>query len=282
MKFSVSLSLKHPLTFTQIQPPDWIALNQIIAQNTVQEKIAESTAQATWYTGDWTKIGAIVAAFALVAAIISAFYNWRALKISQKALETSQRALETWRGQVLGEHEFGRLLTAIQALHDIKATISDMRSLIIFEGEPDSETRGQQEQIQNDETRKEKKQIQNETQNKQFQSDLGQLQMKFLSNTFGLDILWGDKFITARDKLVQLIRAVTLAANRLYDRRYNQSPLPEHYALMGIVTHESQRPYGGVTSQSMVDDATKRIEDTISEVQLFLTEKLKAYAGINK
>jgi hypothetical protein len=247
MKFSVSL--KQPLA--QMQPPDWSALNTTIAQ---------SSEHATWVTAYATIGGAVVAACALVAAIISAFYNWRALKISQKGLETSQKALETWRGQVLGEHEFGRLLDAIQTLYDIENTIKKMRSNLILQGESNEETRSQQ-----------------------FRGNLQQLTANFLRASVGLDVIWGESFKTARENLLQLIHEIAVASNYIYEKGNSRIPIPSQYALMGQNTEGAQPPlHLGVTDEEMINKATKRIENTISKVQLFLTEKLKAYVGINK
>jgi hypothetical protein len=257
MKFSVSLSLKQPLTLTQIQPPDWSAINQIIAQNTVQENIAKSTEQATWFTGYWTRGGVIVAACALIAAGISAYYNWQALKISQKGLETSQKALETWRGQVLGEHEFGRLLDAIQVLHDIKISIDTMRPPSVVVGNQDTKDRS-----------------------KDFREYLMKLREKFQSATVGLDEIWGKDFKIPRDELIKLIAAIIVASIHVFEEEGDR--ISGQYALMGQLKCEKPMLYGDKITVEMVDKGTKYIEETISKVQLFLIDKVKTYSGINK
>jgi hypothetical protein len=57
------------------------------------------------------------------------------------------KAVQSWRDQVIAEHEFGRLSGAIQALHDIEAAITNVRSMARHEVELDEQTLHNIEQL---------------------------------------------------------------------------------------------------------------------------------------
>ncbi|MEY4530309.1 MAG: hypothetical protein RLZZ156_1030, partial [Deinococcota bacterium] len=122
MQFSISFRL--PINEIQWQSysskPDWELINS---------SIASSTASATWWMTYATWLTAVATIAAFIAAGASAYFSWK--------------AVNTWKNQALGEHEFGRLLDAIQTLHDIEATITNFRSPFIRQGELEPKERSE-------------------------------------------------------------------------------------------------------------------------------------------
>jgi hypothetical protein len=217
MQFSISFQL--PINEIQWQSvslkSDWDLINS---------QIASSTANATWWT-------AIFTFAAVMAAGISAYLAWK--------------AVNTWRNQTLGEHEFGRLLDAMQALHDIEATISNFRLPVIREGETITEK------------------------SLNFRKDMTILPSKLLKATVGLDQIWDTSFKTARDQLLKLTTDIALAANYVFEST-NRMAQDEHRALVGQYSATEE-------SSQQLKNAKLRIDNDIAQVRNFLVTRLKAY-----
>jgi hypothetical protein len=226
MDFSIHLKLplpEFPIT------TDWGPINATIAQ---------STERATWATAWATWAGVVVTFVAACAAIYSAVQAWK--------------AVQAWRDQVMGEHEFSRLLGAIQALHDIDAAITNVRSQIRREGESDEKTRSFN-----------------------FRQDIGAQYSRFLGQTVGLDIIWStnSNYKELTEQLRKLITEVALAANYVFEK--SEEAIPQYQALMGSPWNTTE---GFEVGEKRVKDATERIQKVIGDMRLFLETKLRAYS----
>jgi hypothetical protein len=226
MSFSIHLKLPLAKFPTNI---DWGAINATIAA---------STEQATWVTAWATCFQFLATAVAAFAAIAAAWFAWQ--------------ALQTWRFQVLGEHEFGRLLKAVQAVHDIEVSIDNFRSAVRFQGGPSNPIRS------ND-----------------FRNNISEHHREFLRETVGLDIFWseGTNYQTIKKNVKALVDDIALAATYVHETPPGLASLKHH----GLVASPNRNPADLSGFEDEKNKAETRIKNDIKQMQDFLEEKLRAY-----
>lgn len=193
------------------------------------------SADAAWATYTVTVVALVVTILTLIASGVAAYAAWK--------------AVQGWRQQSLGQHEFGRLLDALQALHDLKATITNHRLPVLFEGEPDPVTKS-----------------------KEFRSDLTRSWNLFLRATVGLDQLWGAGFRDLRDQAGTELRSVALASSMLYEQR---TPTTECYLKMG--RHQPDSRESIPEQRVKIDETGRQILVPFESLETWLIEQLRAY-----
>ena len=114
---------------------------------------------------------------------------------------------------------------------------------------------------------------------KNFRKDLGNLYGTFLKATVGLDQVWDKSFQDARSELAKLIHEIALAANYVYETE-DRVAQKTHYSLVGLDSGDNNLSPEDYMKQSnqRLEDAKLRIENDISPIHNFLTNKLKLYS----
>lgn len=168
---------------------------------------------------------------------------------SRPPLPSSPTALHSWRSQALGEHEFGRLLDAYQALHDLRATVTKYTQPLRFEGQAVGKEGSQT-----------------------FRKDLAEGYVRLLRATVGLDAAWGEEFKRSREAVNDQIDELAHASRRVFEDKF---PIPGDHHLLGFPephegTVEDQRP--------QIAQARSEVEATFQALEDWLAHRLTLYA----
>jgi hypothetical protein len=203
----------------------------------VSAAIAQSTASAAWAIVAPSWITAIVAAFALIAAVVSGLISFRALR--------------TWRSQVTGEHEFGRILDAIAAVHEIAKAIQDFHALKHDRRSPHSDRISQK-----------------------FRQELKQSLEKLSNVTAGLGVIWGKEFINLKIDLETILLKIDYACANVYEKHSSDAET-EWLAPMVSPTVMIDGQQRDFTAKH--HEFRKEIEIGIDSIHSFLALRLKRY-----
>lgn len=218
-----------------LQVPLWQAPTFPPPAASPELEVALRSAEAAWSSAHAAWWGLGISSLALGLTAITAVFTWR--------------ALSAWRLQTLGEHEFGRLLDALQALHDIEAGIANQRNRAVYQHEQSMAERSQA-----------------------FRSDMAQGMSRLLQATVGLDELWGQEFKDLRHQVQKMVQQVALASNWVWEQESSMAR-PEHYHLMDLPDKSSSDPHDDQARA----EAVRRIQEPIAALRAWLTARLAQY-----
>lgn len=207
MDFGVSFPIWNP------QPLQPLSIEAQAAIDSAAATV--STAHATWWA-----VG--ISGLALLFTGAAAYFTWK--------------SLTTWRNQTLGEKEFNALIETARALHDIKASVHNLRLPVVFEGQATDAERSLE-----------------------FREQLGRSEIDLLRASIGLDIVWGEEFKNLRSEVTSELRRLARASRLVYEPGAQGVMKKDYHLLNRLAPRQVTHPHL-FAGEVMIEPAEQEIE----------------------